>query len=335
MHRGPAWTRAAFRNAAASWHLALTALLAAVALGACASLPAYDDLVERLGSGSFVEVEGARIYVETLGEPGTGSPVVLVHGYGASSYSWRHVLPALAERHQVVALDLVGFGLTERPKGKNHYSRTGQVDVLSAVVDHFGWPSAHFVGHSYGGGLVMSLAHLEPDKVRSMVLVGSTVPVYSDKRRHIFGRRPFAPPLVRAFLRPSFVRRSLRRSFYDDRAVTDELIASYLERVRVEGVTRAYVGLTAPAPSDERFDDLRYETLGQPTLAIWGSHDVLIPSEGARKAIGRFPDARFIEITECGHIPMEEKPDELVAEVLPFFAEVDSAVSGVDPARTR
>lgn len=319
----PIQRRAAPRKSVAGLGLGLL-----LTLGSCASIPSYEEKVRSLPADDFIEIDGVTVHIETAGNPDSMSPVILVHGFGASSYSWRKVAPELASHHRVVAVDLVGFGLTERPQERSHYTRSGQVRVLSGIVDHFGWDSAHFVGHSYGGGLIMSLAHLEPHKVRSLVLVGSTAPNYSDLRRHFFGRQPFATFFARLFLRPYFVERSLERSFFDDQLATNELIDAYLERIRVEGAGRAFAGLTAPAEPDPRFANLTYPSLEQPTLAIWGSHDPLIPAEGARKSIATMPDSRFVEIEECGHLPMEEKPAQMLAELLPFLDQVDSDFQG-------
>lgn len=307
----------------------LTLLLCGATLSGCASLPSREQVLDRLPAAQLVEIDGVSVHVEVQGAP-EATPVVLVHGFGASSYSWRKVVPALAEEHRVVTVDLIGFGLTERPRDLERYTRTGQVRMLSGLVDHFGWDSAHFVGHSYGGGLVMSLAHLEPEKVRSLVLVGSTAPIYADYRRNFFGRQPFATLAARLFLRPYFVRRSLERSLWDDQLATEELIAAYLERVRIEGAPRAFEGLTAPAEPDPRFADLTYPSIEQPTLAVWGADDVLIPAAGARKSIGSIPDSRFVVIEECGHLPMEEAPEKLASEMLPFLERIDHGSGGRD-----
>lgn len=301
--------------------------VAALSLGGCATLVPYETAVERLPAGTFVELNDSLVHIQTAGSEASGLPIVLVHGFGASTFSWRHVMPALAQHHPVVAVDLVGFGLTQRPRDKNRYTRTAQVELLSALLDHLGWPSAHFVGHSYGGGLVMSLAHTEPARVRSLILVGSTAPDYGDSRRSLLAVRPLASVFVRTYLRPRFIRRSLIRSFYDDKAVTDELVASYLERVRIEGAVKAYVGLTAPAKPDARFADLSYEQLEQPVLVVWGAEDALIAAADGRTAAEQMPRGSFVEIDECGHLPMEEQPERLLAEVLPFLEALESPAS--------
>ncbi|MFQ5526518.1 MAG: alpha/beta fold hydrolase [Thermoanaerobaculia bacterium] len=312
-----------------SWRL--LAVLVAASIGGCAGLVPYEEAIERLPSGEFLDIDGTSVHIERVGGGMGAGPVILVHGFGASTFSWRHVIPELSESHPVVAVDLYGFGLTERPRKRSRYSRSAQVQLLASVLEELEWPSAHFVGHSYGGGLAMSLAHTQPDKVRSLVLVGSTSPDYGDTRRTIFAVPPLANLFVHTLLRPRFVRRSLARSFHDDEAVTDDLVAAYLARVKIRGAIRAYRGLTGPRRPDPRFADFSYERLAQPTLLVWGADDQLIAADDGRAAAERLPHGRFVAIQGCGHLPMEEKPEELLAELVPFLREVD-ALQQVTPS---
>src|SRR5206468_1124100 len=101
----------------------------------------------------------------------------------ASTYSWRKVIPALSASHWVIAIDLNGFGYTERPKDPASYTREGQAALILAVMDALGIDRAHVVGHSYGGGLSLFLASTHPERFRTLILVDSSAPTYPDDRR--------------------------------------------------------------------------------------------------------------------------------------------------------
>ena len=103
---------------------------------------------------------------------------MLIHGFAASSYSWRKVVPELAEDFRVVALDLNGFGLSDRPADFDSYTRDGQVELVLRAMDALGIETAHFVGHSYGGALTMAMAATYPERMRSMVLVDAAAPEF-------------------------------------------------------------------------------------------------------------------------------------------------------------
>jgi pimeloyl-ACP methyl ester carboxylesterase len=290
-------------------------LLLAIALPGCASLTPFSEIQRRLPADRFVRVGDQLVHVE---QTGRGEPILLLHGFGGSAYSWRKIVPALAEHHRVLAIDLNGFGYTQRPRDRASYTREGQARLVLGVMDALGIDRAHVFGHSYGGGLSLYLAFRHPERFRSLVLVDSSAPTYSDDRRSRFaGLRPLAGLYVRSLaLRPGMIRKALLRSYYDDSLVTPELVQAYLERLTVEGVGEAFVGLTAPAPPGER---VVLEKIAVPTLIVWGAQDELISVATGRAAAARIPGAEFVAIDHCGHIPMEEKPEELLRAALPFL----------------
>ena len=263
-------------------------------------------------------------------EAGQGDVILLLHGFGGSTFSWRDSFPKLAETHRVIALDLFGFGYTERPRRLRHYSRRGQLDLILGVLDHLGVPKAHVIGHSYGGGLAMTLAAQHPDRVRSLVLVDSTAPNWAiSRRRNLAEISPLTWLFVRGFaLRPATVRNALERSWYDDSEVTEDIVEGYLERLRIQGAARAYRGLTVPMEHESEDDLVLVQDLTQPTLVIWGAEDELIPVEDGRLAAEQMRDSRFVVIERSGHSPMEEKPQAFLTLVTQFLQEVDSQTSG-------
>lgn len=294
--------------------LAALALLALLLPG-CVPLRSFDEIRRAAPAADFVRVGGQIVHAEQSGE---GEPVVLLHGFGASAYSWRKVIPALARGHRVVAIDLNGFGYTQRPKDAASYTREGQAKLVLDTLDALGIARAHFVGHSYGGGITLYLASRHPERFRSMVLVDSSAPTYANDRRSPAARLRLLDALyVRAVaLRPGAVRKALLRSFWDDSKVTPGLVRAYADRVAVEGVGDAFYGLTAPAPPGA---PVELEKIAIPSLVVWGDHDELIAPAAGRQAAARLPHSKFVLIENCGHLPMEEQPEALLGAVLPFL----------------
>jgi pimeloyl-ACP methyl ester carboxylesterase len=296
--------------------LAALGFAAALAASGCVSLQSLEAMREQL-PGRLVEVNGLEVHVE---EWGSGPPLVLVHGFGSSTYSWRHIAPILAAEYRVVAVDLVGFGFSARPQAGARYSRAAQVRLLLDLADQLEIDRAHWVGHSYGGGLVTTLAYRAPERVRSLVLIDSTAPDWADRRRGLYGRKVFALPFVRLLaLRPWFVRHSLERSIHDDALVDDELVTAYLDRVRVQGVIAAYMGLSRPQPALGEAWKVELEKISAPVLVLWGVEDRLIDIDAARRVVAALPDARLVPLTDSGHIPMEEQPQRVAEEMLRFL----------------
>jgi pimeloyl-ACP methyl ester carboxylesterase len=324
---------------------------AALTLAGCASLRPFAEVRREQPSARFVEVDGRQVYVE---QQGAGETVVLLHGFGESSYSWRKVMPELARSFRVVAPDLNGFGWTERPRDPGSYTLEGQERLVLGVLGALGVARAQFVGHSYGGSLTLFLASRHADLVRTMVLIDSAAPTYSeDRRSRVAAIRPLDSLFVRLALTPRHVRRALLASVYDPALVTPELVRAYLERFRVQGEDDAYYGLTArlrrpaaagaaspaapaPAPADggaagaggayrkmmsapATGSVVELESLTLPALVVWGAEDRLIRVEAGRQAAHRLPAGEFATIPRCGHLPMEERPAELLALMVPFL----------------
>ncbi|MES1245758.1 MAG: alpha/beta hydrolase [Acidobacteriota bacterium] len=281
----------------------------------CASILPFSEVRRLVPGSSFLRLGDQLVHVEQAGE---GEPVVLLHGFGASTYAWRKVVPGLAGSFHVIAIDLNGFGYTQRPRTFESYTREGQADLVLRVMDALGIDRAHLAGHSYGGGISIWLASRHPERLRSLVLVDSSAPTYAnDRRSRLAGLRPVAALALRALLRPGSVRRSLVNSVYDDSLVTPELIREYYDRLRVEGVLDAYVGLTGPLRTPP--EPVRLESIQVPTLVVWGADDKVISVDAGRRAAGQFPNGELVVLERTGHIPMEERPEELLQAMLPFL----------------
>jgi pimeloyl-ACP methyl ester carboxylesterase len=296
--------------------LPLLALLPlALFLPGCASLRPLSEIRREVPADRFLSIGGHLVHVE---QAGAGEPVVLLHGFGASTYSWRKVMPGLAASFRVIAIDLNGFGYTEKPRDRESYTKEGQGRMVLAVMDALKIERAHLVGHSYGGGITLWLASRHPERLRSMVLVDSSAPAYSDNRRsRLAAVKPFTSLFLRSFvLRPATVRKALLRSFYDDSLVTPELVQAYYDRVRVEGVVEGYYGLTIPRRTPP--DQVDLAEIDVPALVLWGEEDELI-SFAAGKRAAETLRARFVPFPKTGHVPMEERPEEWLEAVLPFL----------------
>src|SRR4051794_17684565 len=107
--------------------LLLACVPLAIFLLSCAGLRSFDEIRREIPADRFVRVSDQLVHVEQMG---SGEPVVLLHGFGGSVYSWREVMPALARGHRVVAIDLNGFGYTQRPKSSASCTREGQAKLV-------------------------------------------------------------------------------------------------------------------------------------------------------------------------------------------------------------
>lgn len=264
------------------------------------------------------------LHAEVLGAGGT--PLVLLHGFGAHAYTWRHWAPDLARDHRVVLVDLKGFGAA--PKPLDHaYSPLDQAELVLRLMRGRNLEGATLVGHSYGGAVALVLAVLLSEKdpqrlARMILLAGAGYP----QRLPRYMRLASLPAVGRAMLRlvPSrrLARAALRSAYGDPTRITTRQIEAYAEPLRTpegrHGVIETARGIGG---ADAASWTSRYPEIGVPTLLLWGDRDPIVPLEIGRRLEGTLPDARLVILEDCGHVPQEEKPRESLEVVRAFLSE--------------
>jgi pimeloyl-ACP methyl ester carboxylesterase len=263
-------------------------------------------------SPRYETVDGLRVrYVRK----GDGPPVLLLHGLASSIYTWKDVLPALAAHHDVIAMDLPGFGDSAIPP---HATGDQIVRAVIALMDRLGIARASIVGNSLGGAIAIAIAARRPDRVDRLVLL--------DAAGYNFGRadRPLllrvaaaipAPALETLPIRP-LVSLGLRQVFHDRRLVTPDKVAEYVAPMRRPGASAALHELLLGT------DDLHFpgviRQVRAPTLIVWGRYDTWIPPRDAERFAADIAGARVV-MMESGHMPQEERPAETAALIEEFL----------------
>ena len=303
-------TRTTERAAARSAACAL--LVATLALGACARFHAA-KLPGAPADATFVEVDGVHVRYR---EAGTGPAVVLLHGYGASSDSWRAVQPVLARTHRVIAIDLKGFGWTSRPEGD--YSPAAQAELVWRVLDRLGVRDVAIVAHSWGSSVGLSMAVAQPARVRRVALYAAYV--YDEQVPSFFrwAEKPGVGPLLFSLYYQERIEDRVPLAFYDDRWVTQD---------RVDGVERemARPGTTAAALAVARAHHFaalheRLRAFDRPVLLLWGENDQVTPVSFGERLASELADARLVTYPRCGHIPMVEAYRSSTRDLAAFLA---------------
>ena len=141
----------------------LGAPLLLAAMG-CTSTPR--PLIERVTT-SFADSDGVRLHCASLGQ---GPLVVMMHGFPDFWYTWRHQMEALAEDHEVVAFDLRGYNLSDKPKGVEQYDMSLLIEDVAAVIRHFGRDKAIVVGHDWGGAIAWGFAMRHPEMTDKLIV---------------------------------------------------------------------------------------------------------------------------------------------------------------------
>ncbi len=265
---------------------------------------------------------GVSLRIAETGPP-NGDPLVLLHGWAASLYMYRHPLEHLSKcGFRIIAPDLRGFGLSDKPDSPGAYSLEAYLDDTRALLDALHLDRASLVGQSMGGGIALHFALRWPARVIGLGLINPTglAPVsYLSVLR--LAPREIVSALGRAVVPRLFVEFILRRMAYCDASlVTERVIDEYWSPTQLPGFVRA-----ARAALDEfQWEPVSEEVilgLTVPTVVILGSQDRLVP--GARAAAERLPGAK-VHVMDSGHCVHEEHPREVYDAIIDFLREVDS-----------
>ena len=289
---------------------------------------------------------GHPVHVVTAAPAGpevpAGPAVLLVHGFGASTDHWRHNIPVLAQRHEVHAIDLLGFGRSAKPAELAYGGALWRDQLAAYVAERIGRPTV-LVGNSLGGFSALAAGAALGNQAAGVVLLNAAGP-FSDEqappkgwaaiaRQTIGGALLKSPVLQRLIFenlrRPATIRRTLNQVYVDKTNVDDALVEA-IRRPSLDpgafGVFRTVFDIPRGQPLDELFAQLAC-----PLLLLWGIRDPWINAAGRRGAFQRHAPAATTEVVlEAGHCPHDEVPDQVNSALLEWLAGLSPA-PGLSP----
>ncbi|HEY3280239.1 MAG TPA: alpha/beta fold hydrolase [Gemmatimonadales bacterium] len=285
---------------------------------ACRAAPISED--QRYPSdtafrAAYQVVDGTQLRIIDAGPRG-GAPVVFVHGFGASLYTWRHTLPpVVAAGYRVIAFDNRGFGFSGKPA--HGYTNAAYARLVTALLDSLGVASAVLVGHSMGGAIAAEVALAHPDRVRGLVLIDAAG--YGVRWPGVLkvARWPVAGAVATSLRGRWITGRLLRSTYADPGKVTEADISQYYGPVPDPEYGRAIRGVLR----EFRFDSLvgRLGRIEAPTLVVWGAEDRWIPLRDGSRMAAELPRVAFITIPRTGHAAAEEASGEVNQLLLAFL----------------
>ncbi len=253
--------------------------------------------------------DGVRLRVVEAGAA-DARPVVLLHGYSDSWFSFSRILPLLSDRYRLIALDQRGHGCSDRPEGG--YGMDALADDAVAVMDALGIERATVLGHSLGSFVAQQVAARHPERVESLVLIGSAprfagVPAIEELAEAV---RALPDPVPSGFVREfqvSTFERPLPAPFVDAVIAESMMLPTRVWRALMDGM----LAMEAVAPEiAER---------AVPTLILWGEHDSVFGGPEQAALRGALPDAEFVAYEQTGHAPHWERPERVAEDVGAFL----------------
>ena len=257
------------------------------------------------------------LHVEILGpdpDPGVDS-IVLLHGYGGSSFSWRYWAPFLAKRAHVVLVDMKGFGSAPKPDD-GQYGPRHQAELIYRLILQADLQRVTLIGHSLGGGVALDTAlrllDSEPGRLKRLILVASAaykqrMPLFVALAKY----RRLASTALRILGTQFVIRHVLKSIVFDPSEVSDDQVLGYAKPLSSPEAHRALIDIAlAIIPPDLEKLTVRFEELDVPTLVLWGRQDPVVPLWVGERLADKLPDAKLQVLENCGHMPAEELPKE-------------------------
>jgi pimeloyl-ACP methyl ester carboxylesterase len=273
----------------------------------------------------FAEVSGVRVHYQEAG-PLAAPPVILIHGFTASTFVWKDVLLPLADAgFRVIAPDLLGYGYSEKPR-HGEYTIDAQARMILGLMDQLGIERAVLAGSSYGGAVAATCALDHPERVSRLVLISAVTndepmqqPMAKLARARVVG--DLITPFMIDSRRLSRWRQKKKIRPPDSPLVYDEeRLEAHHRPLRAANAHRAVLRTLR----NWRASRIAQEAhrIRQPTLLVWGENDLEIPLRHGRHLQEAMPDARLVLFRHCGHLPQEEYPQEFTEVVTDFLEDL-------------
>ncbi len=269
----------------------------------------------------FDSLETRQGRISTL-SAGSGDPVLCIHGLGGTKASFLTTVAALADGHRVIALDLPGFGDSEKPLTAA-YDAAYFADSVVALLDELEIERAHMIGNSMGGRVAIELALEHPERVRKAALLSPALAWLRSRRGRWLLQAPLpllglAQPAPRVITEP--IVRNLVPGGRDGwtAAGVDEFLRSFLTPRGRVAFYKAARSIYLDEPHGERGLWPRLARMQCDSLFVWGRQDQLVPIAFMKHVERALPSARHLEL-DCGHVPQMEAPEETHAAITRFF----------------
>ena len=263
-------------------------------------------------------VDGHRLaYVRC----GGGEPLILIHGITTSSFIWDDLLPILSAHHEVIAVDLLGTGASDRPVPSD-CSLSGHADRVMSLVNELGFERIHLVGHDIGGGIAQILSVRNPDRVSTLGLVNTVGYDYWPVQPIVALRTPILRQLAMASLDLGMLRLVIRRAVHRKERITPAVFERIRNEIAVPGSRRSFLNSTRSLNNSDLIaisGDL--QKLRMPVLIVRGDRDLYLSPEISNRLHREIPSSKLVTVPDGGHFIQLDEPQLLASTILEHIRE--------------
>ncbi|UOY90951.1 alpha/beta hydrolase [Ectobacillus sp. JY-23] len=249
--------------------------------------------------------------------PGAEQPTyVLIHGFLSSTFSYRRLIPLLAQKGTVIALDLPPFGKSEKST-RFTYSYRNLANLVIQLIEHLQLKKVILVGHSMGGQISLYVSRLREDLVDKTVLLCSSSYLTKANPSLIYSSYlPFFYLYVKNWLVRKGVLHNLLNVVHDAALIDEEMMAGYAAPFYDDRIFQALTRMIRDREGD--LPSLELKQIKTPSLLIWGEEDRVVPIDVGRRLHQDLENSRFISYKKTGHLLPEEKPFDVYENIMEF-----------------
>lgn len=264
----------------------------------------------------FVTIAGQRLAYHRSGQ---GEPLLLLHGITTYSFIWRKVVPLLSDKFDVIALDLLGCGDSDKPLDWS-YSLAAHAGYVKDFLDALELPKVHLVTHDLGGGIGQIVAVRQPDRLYDLTLVNSVAHDFWPVQPIITLRTPIIRQLMMAAVEAGALKLIVKRGLYHPQRLDLELMNLFMKPLSSALGRKAFLHFAQCLDNTDLTSiAANLKQLALPVLIIRGDADVYLSAAIAERLAHEIPASELIHIATGGHFIQEDEPEQVAHCVRRFI----------------
>ncbi len=269
-----------------------------------------------MNKGLYTEIDGFSIAYH---RQGSGTPMILVHGITTYSFIWQKMVPGLSRHYDVIAIDLLGCGDSDKPPGTD-YSLPAQARIIRKFIDNLALNQVHVICHDVGGGIGQILSVKYPEVIKDLVLINTVGYDYWPVQPIITMRIPVIRQLAMAALDFGMLKMLVRRGFHHKERLTDELMDQFSSPLSNKEGRQAFLQF-AKSLNNRNLTEIE-KSIGKisfPVLIVRGDADPYLSADISERLHREIRESQLIRIPTGGHFLQEDEPDMLVEMIHTFI----------------
>jgi haloalkane dehalogenase len=271
-------------------------------------------------TANYYPVHGYKLHYI---DEGSGETLLFVHGTPSWSFDFRHIIKALRDQHRCIAIDHIGFGLSDKPE-KYDYSTARHSATLEQFMLDQQLRDITLIVHDFGGPIGLQVAIRHPHLFRRIVIFNSWMWSSEAEADFIRIKKMLKSPLLPILYRYlNFSPRYLLPGSFGDRKLARKHLSQYTRPFAGPRERNGALAFARSLLSDQGWFESLWQSkhsIGHlPVLLIWGMKDPIVRPQYLEKFISGFPIARVVRLDTCGHFPQEEEPDQVIEALVEFL----------------